>query len=497
MSKPAKEGGMGMIGTSRRRKLVAGVLGAIVAALALAAAGCGGGGNESPAPATTAAPPAQTGGATTSGGGQTQTSSGLGSEYDLASAGDISLKLWWLGDLEVPGIEAWMKDMVTKFEAQYPNVKVETTTYDTNTWVQTQQTSCQSKSGPDIWYNWSGTWSLEPAWKGCTVPNEDVFAPADIEANPSTQETLWQGKTWVFPLYKFVYPVVVNLDLIKQAGLDPNSPPQTWDDFVAALQKIKAAGITPIALGLKDGFGAEIAAAGQLERQPISSPDDIKKLTIDGDITTDPGWNEWLGKLFQLKPYFNADANSLTFAEGLALWQNKKTAMVFGAPGVQSVIADAQKNGINVGLLTTPPFGSGAWANGLANTGNGFQVTQWSEHKEAAGAFLAWLQQPDNLQALYTATGTFPTSTNWDSSQVTSATDQEMLQWLSDNNSIWWTANYTPVDIDTNCRFVIFQKMMAGETDEAGAAKTCQDALTKWRKANPAALQNYQSWLSS
>ncbi len=489
-----------MAGRSRRgRGLLLGALAAVVAALALAAAGCGGGGSsgETSAPPETTAPPAETGGGETSGGGETQASSGLGSEYDLASAGDVTLKLWWLGDLEVPGIEAWMKDMVAKFEAEYPNVKVETTTYDTNTWVQTQQTACQSKSGPDLWYNWSGTWSLELAWKGCTVPNEEVLAPADIEANPSTQETAWQGKTWDFPLYRFVYPMVVDLDLIQKAGLDASGPPpQTWDEFMTALEKIKAAGITPIALGLKDGFGAEIFASGQLERQPISSPDDIKRLTIDGDITTDPGWNEWLGKLFELKPYFNDDANSVTFAEALALWQNGKAAIVAGAPGVQSVIAEAQKNGMNVGVFPTPVFGQGSWARGIANTGNGFQVTQWSENKQAAGAFIAWLQRPENLQALYEATGTFPTSANWDSSQVTSPTDQQMLQALGANDSIWWTANYTPVDLDPNCRFVIFQKMMAGEIDAAGAAKTCQDALEKWRKANPAALQNYESWLS-
>jgi len=471
-------------------------LGALTASLAVAAAGCGGGGGGE----ETTAPPETTAATDTgqaAGGGETQAAgSGLGSEFDVASAGDVTLKLWWLGDLEDPGIEKWMDATITAFETKYPNVKVEATTYDTNTWVQTQQTACQSKTGPDLWYNWAGSWSLELAWKGCTVPNEEVLAPSDIEANPFTQETLWQGKTWDFPLYKFVYPIVVNLDLIQKAGLDPNSPPTTWDEWMTALKQIKAAGITPIAIGLKDGFGGEIAASGQLERQAVDDPDTLIQLTVDGDIATDQGWQDWVGKLFDLKPYFNSDANSLTFAEGLALWQNGKTAMVFGAPGVQSVIAEAQKNGTNVGLMTMPPFTEANWADGLANTGNGFQVTQWSENKEVAGAFLAFLQQPENLQSLYEATGTFPTSSNWDSSQVTSTTDKQMLDWLGQNNTIWWSANYTPVDLDPNCRFTMFQKMMAGETTPDEALQTCQDALEKWRKANPAALQNFQSWLT-
>jgi raffinose/stachyose/melibiose transport system substrate-binding protein len=482
---------------TRRITLAAG-LAAVIAALAVSAAACGGDGETTAAatteqPATTA-PPAET-----TAPAETQAAEGgLGSEFDVASAGDVTLKLWWLGDLEAPGIEAWMDEMIQKFQTEYPNVKIEATTYDTNTWIQTQQTACQSKSGPDLWYNWSGTWSLELAWKGCTAPNEEVLSEADLAANPSVQETVWEGNSWVLPLYKFVYPVVVNLDLVEQAGLDPDAPPATWEEWVAVLEQIKAAGITPLALGLKDGFGGEIAAAGQLEKQWVNEPDDIKQLVIDGDFATHPGWTGWLEKTFELKPYFNDDANSLTFAEGLALWQNGKTAMVFGAPGVQSVIKAAQDAGTNVGLLKMPPFDDANWADSLANTGNGFQVTQWSENKEVAGAFMAFLQEPENAQALYEATGNFPATSNWDPSTVTSPTDQQMLDWLGEKDTAWWAANYTPVDLDINGTFVVFQKMMAGELEDAQqAAQVYQDVITKWREANPDAVQNFQSWLGS
>ena len=152
---------------------------------------------------------------------------------------------------------------------------------------------------------------------------------------------------------------------------------------------------------------------------------------------------------------------------------------------------------MNVGLLKMAPFGDGSWADSLANTGQGFQVTQWSENKEVAGAFMAFLQQPENLSAFYEATGSFPSSTNWDSSQVTSETDQQMLDWLGEKSDAWWAANYTPVDLDVNGTFVVFQQMMAGETDAAGAAQTYQDVIEKWRTANPDGLANFESWLGS
>ena len=49
-------------------------------------------------------------------------------------------------------------------------------------------------------------------------------------------------------------PIVYNKALFKQAGLDPNKPPTTWAQFLAACAKLKAKGITPFAMGNKDGF---------------------------------------------------------------------------------------------------------------------------------------------------------------------------------------------------------------------------------------------------
>src|SRR5690606_692257 len=35
-------------------------------------------------------------------------------------------------------------------------------------------------------------------------------------------------------------------------GLDPDSPPETWEEFIAAVEALQEAGITPISLGEGD-----------------------------------------------------------------------------------------------------------------------------------------------------------------------------------------------------------------------------------------------------
>jgi maltose-binding protein MalE len=146
--------------------------------------------------------------------------------------------------------------------------------------------------------------------------------------------------------------------------------------------------------------------------------------------------------------------------------------------------------------MKAPVFDDGSWADSLVHTGNGFQVTSWSQNKEVAGAFMAFMQTPERLAAFFEATGNFPASSNWDSSQATSPTDVQMLEWLSEKGDVYWAANYTPVDLDVNATFVAFQKMMAGELATADEmAQLYQDVITKFREANPPVIENFTSWL--
>jgi raffinose/stachyose/melibiose transport system substrate-binding protein len=421
------------------------------------------------------------------------TSGGLGSQYDVSKAGNVTLTVWWLGNQEVPGIEKWMAQTVAKYQALHPNVTVKTVVESTDTWTATQKTACKGGSGPDIWYNWAGTWSLEQVWAGCTVPNEDVLSPADIAHVPNAAETRWSGKTWLYPLYRFIYPVVYNETLFKKAGLNPTKPPTTWAQFLAACKKLKAAGITPIALGLKDGFGGEILGSATFQKQLFSNYNALVKMVVDGNFTSS-FWKSWIQKLVQLKPYFNNDVNSIAFGDGLARFQSGKAAMVFGTPGVQTTIADMTKAGKKISVMKPPVFGKGAYANSLVNTGNGFQVTNWSKNKQVAGNFLAYMHTPERLAALYAQTGNFPADNRWKTSQAKLPTDKLMLSWLAQKN-VNYPANYYPTDLDVNGNFVVFQGILGGSMTVDAAAKTYQSVITKWRKLHGADLQNYQKWI--
>jgi ABC-type glycerol-3-phosphate transport system substrate-binding protein len=74
--------------------------------------------------------------------------------------------------------------------------------------------------------------------------------PEDVLAEGIT--TL-DGKLYGFPLFSFrQYTAVTwfNVDHFAKAGLDPNKPPATYDEFRTACQTLKSAGIVPMTLAL-------------------------------------------------------------------------------------------------------------------------------------------------------------------------------------------------------------------------------------------------------
>jgi multiple sugar transport system substrate-binding protein len=418
---------------------------------------------------------------------------GLGSDYDPASAGQATLTLWWLGNQEVPGIEDWMKESIAAYQKLHPNVTIKAVLQSTDTYTTTQATACKGGTGPDLWYNWGGIWSLEQVWGGCTIPNEEALSEADLKAVPTIEATRWSGKTWLYPIDARVYPVIYNRALFTKAGLDPAKPPASWQDFIAAAGKLKQAGVDPLVVGLKDGFGGEMIASA-LQAQTYTVPE-LLQMVIDGDFKSDK-WKSWLAKVAEMKPFFNPDTNSINFADGLARFQQGKVAMVFAAPGFQQMIRDMVKAGIDVGVMKVPTFGTGPDAVRLYEDTPGFQVTKFSAHPALAGSFLAFLHTPERLSALYNEVGDLPNDSRWDSSQVKSPTDRQLIDWMKDGVS-YYRANYYPTDLDVNGNFVAFQGMLGGDMTVDQAAATYDSVITKWRSLHEDEIDNYRSWVSS
>ncbi len=82
---------------------------------------------------------------------------------------------------------------------------------------------------------WASRMALQPLDKYIESSNLDIstFFPALME------EMQWQGHTFALPVSTASYALFYNKELFREAGLDPERPPATWDDVIAISQRIR------------------------------------------------------------------------------------------------------------------------------------------------------------------------------------------------------------------------------------------------------------------
>ncbi len=75
-----------------------------------------------------------------------------------------------------------------------------------------------------------------------------------------TSVTTFDGKTYGVPLALSIGEIFYHSDVFEQAGLDPQNPPQTWDEFLGAAETIHdKLGIYGAAFALDDPWTYEVA----------------------------------------------------------------------------------------------------------------------------------------------------------------------------------------------------------------------------------------------
>src|ERR1700720_3040128 len=150
-------------------------------------------------------------------------------------------------------IAIW-QEAAQKFESAHPGVKVEFDYLENEAFKAKLPTLLQSKDRPSLFHSWGGGVMYEQINSGVCEDItsaiseggfKDTFYPAGI------QNFTYQGKTYGLPAD--VAPIVFwyNKELVKKAGVDPTKI-KDWDDFIEAVKKCQAAGITPLAAGGKD-----------------------------------------------------------------------------------------------------------------------------------------------------------------------------------------------------------------------------------------------------
>lgn len=171
----------------------------------------------------------------------------------IAAAGEI---VWWTPNWG----EARAKELAEKFQAANPGitVKLEITVSDG---LPTRiLTALKSGTPPDLIEAQHG-WVAPYAQQGLVLPLDDVMAKLDAKdfIPASIAYDTWDGKLWGIPYRIETHGIIYNKGAFKAAGLDPDKPPQTWPELIAAAKKLTGKG----AKG-QDQYGFAITGGGEV-----------------------------------------------------------------------------------------------------------------------------------------------------------------------------------------------------------------------------------------
>jgi multiple sugar transport system substrate-binding protein len=181
----------------------------------------------------------------------------------ISVAAPVTLTIW----SGFPDIEAFYKVAGQEYAKKNPGFKLETLSTQLREMEQKITASIPTDTGPDI-FDVARNISISLSDANLLPPNppkvmallkSKAFHPVVIEYNT------WKGQVYGLPLMEGSKPALFyNTKMFKEAGLDPNKPPQTFDELLATAQKLtkKDAAGNPTRAGISlrlSGQGSGVA----------------------------------------------------------------------------------------------------------------------------------------------------------------------------------------------------------------------------------------------
>ncbi|MER7760169.1 extracellular solute-binding protein [Streptomyces sp. NPDC097619] len=143
-------------------------------------------------------------------------------------------------------LKEWKED-VAEFNKTYPNVTIEGRSTPGQCLEPPRFTAMlKAKSQPDVFYTYFTDLPQVLSEDGATDLSAyvtDKTVPALKDIDPNVLDVLRKdGKLYGLPTSNYTMGLLVNRKLFKDAGLNPDTPPKTWDEVRAAAKKIAALG---------------------------------------------------------------------------------------------------------------------------------------------------------------------------------------------------------------------------------------------------------------
>ena len=331
--------------------------------------------------------------------------SGLALGFSFACSAVFAGELVLNSDQTDPAPKQAMETMIANFEKANPDIKVKWNNFDHEGYKSAIR-NFLTADPPDVaaWY--AGNRMAPFVSAGLFEPVDDVWKENGLDeqlasaASAMTQD----GKKWGVPYTYYQWGIYYRKDIFESQGI---TPPKTWAELIAACEKLKAAGITPFAIGTK----ALWPTGGWFDYLDlrVNGYEFHMKLTAGEMPYTDERVKAVFDKWAELvKPgYFLENHAALDWQDAMPQFVQGKAAMYLMG---NFAVAPMKSGGLKdeqIGFLQFPEITAELPMAEDAPTDT-FHIPSGAKNKEDAKKFLAYLASPEAQTAINDVLGQLP-----------------------------------------------------------------------------------------
>jgi raffinose/stachyose/melibiose transport system substrate-binding protein len=381
---------------------------------------------------------------------------------------------------EVAAAKTLWDKIAADYNAAHPGVKVQFKYLENEAFKAKLPTMLQSDERPDLFYSWGGG-VMEAQDKAGLL--KDITADlADVESKMSTTAVnafKVDGKAVGVPFEMGEVAFYYNKKLFAQAGVKAEDI-KSWDDFLGAVKKLKAAGITPLVVGAGEKWPMHfyysylvirIGGDGALADAKANKNGGFKNATF-----VEAG--KRLHELAALEP-FQAGYLSTTHAQSAGVFGDGKAAMDLMGQWLLGMQAPNSASGKglpaeDIGILSFPvvPGGKGKPTDTLGGV-NGFLVAKSAP--PAAVDFLKFFSQENYAKEAAATSAYIPVVKGAEAA----ITDPSQRRLADDLAASTYHQNFFDQDLGPSVGRVINDvsvAVAAGQTTPEAAAAAIQEA---------------------
>lgn len=247
----------------------------------------------------------------------------------------IRLGAWFIDDR--PFMKEMKANVEKKYKEKYPNATIQWDILLGATYFDKIKAELASATAPDVFFSQNVLGQFAEAGYLTDLSDQPWAATLHPGAKIATA---YKGKVYAAAVGLGGTGVWYNKKIFSDLGL---TAPKSWNEFIQVLDKVKAANITPIGLGFKDLWTAQLFNQHMLQSVLYGADKQYPKMLYDGTKKINGPEVESVLKRFQLmteKGYFNKTALTIDWPQSAELFTSGKSAMIVQGNWLPGVATD-------------------------------------------------------------------------------------------------------------------------------------------------------------